>query len=255
MNLKMDKAKRQTDREAALAVKAEFEAEGDHSESLDNFLDALDDIDALEAQVDSLTEWKRQQLQVEDSWDPQEVARVLGLPLGSDIRKGILPRIEALKAQVARLSKALSAAEGFIEDELATRRQSYLPETSTYIDEAASLLAVLNGALAELDAPTCDGIGIIAAERRRQIEQEGWSPGHDDEHLGGELIMAARAYAWAALCEVRLGAGAGDLRMVPNDWPTSWDKSGWKPSDDPVRNLAKVGALIAADIDRLHRRS
>ena len=27
----------------------------------------------------------------------------------------------------------------------------------------------------------------------------------------------------------------------------------WKPSIDPVRNLAKAGALIAAEIDRLQR--
>ena len=33
------------------------------------------------------------------------------------------------------------------------------------------------------------------------------------------------------------------------DWP--WAKKWWKPSDDPVRNLVKAGALIAAEIDRL----
>ena len=27
----------------------------------------------------------------------------------------------------------------------------------------------------------------IAAERRRQIEQEGWTPEHDDQHRGGTL--------------------------------------------------------------------
>lgn len=27
----------------------------------------------------------------------------------------------------------------------------------------------------------------------------------------------------------------------------------WKPSDDPIRNLVKVSALIAAEIDRLKR--
>ena len=56
MNLKLDKAKREENREASLAVKAEFEAKGDHSELLDNFLSALDDIDALEAENKRLKE-------------------------------------------------------------------------------------------------------------------------------------------------------------------------------------------------------
>ena len=37
-------------------------------------------------------------------------------------------------------------------------------------------------------------------------------------------------------------------------WP--WDMKWWKPSDeDPIRNLVKAGALIAAEIDRLQRRT
>lgn len=34
-----------------------------------------------------------------------------------------------------------------------------------------------------------------------------------------------------------------------NGWP--WDAKWWKPSDDPIKNLVKSGALIAAEIDRL----
>ena len=42
-------------------------------------------------------------------------------------------------------------------------------------------------------------------------------------------------------------ASAGKL------WP--WDELFWNPSpDDPVRQLAKAGALIAAEIDKLQRR-
>jgi hypothetical protein len=33
------------------------------------------------------------------------------------------------------------------------------------------------------------------------------------------------------------------------DWP--WNDDDWKPSPDPIRNLVKAGALIAAEIDRL----
>lgn len=34
-------------------------------------------------------------------------------------------------------------------------------------------------------------------------------------------------------------------------WP--FNRKEWKPSSDPIRNLVKAGALIAAEIDRLHR--
>ena len=35
----------------------------------------------------------------------------------------------------------------------------------------------------------------ITAERKRQIEVEGWSSEHDDVHTGGEMALAAAAYA------------------------------------------------------------
>ncbi|MCM0757438.1 hypothetical protein M7775_02505, partial [Sporomusa sphaeroides DSM 2875] len=39
------------------------------------------------------------------------------------------------------------------------------------------------------------GIELIAAERQRQISQEGWTPEHDDQHANGELALAAACYA------------------------------------------------------------
>lgn len=94
------------------------------------------------------------------------------------------------------------------------------------------------------------GAERIAAERQRQIEQEGWSPEHDLTHTRGELGYAAAEYAVAAV-RAALGWGAADLARVPIHWP--WDGRWWKPSDDPIRNLEKAGALIAAEIDRLIR--
>lgn len=84
-----------------------------------------------------------------------------------------------------------------------------------------------------------NGVALIAAERRRQVLEEGWSAAHDDEHRDGQLVAAAISYA---------GAGPAFLPMW---WP--WDPTWWKPSDDPVRNLVKAGALVAAEIDRLRR--
>lgn len=91
------------------------------------------------------------------------------------------------------------------------------------------------------------GVELIAKERQRQIEKEGWSADHDDTHAGGELAHAGAAYARAAAMQAN-----GHAPRIPHDlWP--WGSEWWKASEDPVRNLVKAGALIAAEIDRLRR--
>ena len=94
-----------------------------------------------------------------------------------------------------------------------------------------------------------NGIERIAAERKRQIEAEGWTPEHDDTHSKGELNAAAVAYATANLDRSMGGEDAAFSSFFPSNWLVSW----WKPSADPIRNLEKAGALIAAEIDRLQR--
>lgn len=92
------------------------------------------------------------------------------------------------------------------------------------------------------------GIEVIAAERQRQIEQEGWTTDHDDQHESSELARAAACYAlpkWARMHHLT-------DPTIPRGWP--WQKAWWKPTpDDRVRELTKAGALIAAEIDRLLR--
>ncbi len=83
----------------------------------------------------------------------------------------------------------------------------------------------------------------VQAERRRQVEAEGWTPEHDDEHDTGALASAAGCYAMFSLAYP-----AGDPSRF---WP--WDKSWWKPSPDGRRNMVKAGALILAEIERLDR--
>lgn len=95
------------------------------------------------------------------------------------------------------------------------------------------------------------GVDLIAAERQRQIEVEGWTPEHDARHRGGELTSAASCYLWLANKQIKDGANPYGADIAPNGWP--WAASWWKPSDDPLRNLVKAGALIAAEIDRLQR--
>lgn len=93
------------------------------------------------------------------------------------------------------------------------------------------------------------------AERRRQIEVEGWTPEHDDTHQAGELARASGCYAIVA-SDLRKEAMYihGRWKDVSDlFWP--WDRKWWKPSPDPVRNLEKAFALIVAEMERQDRLS
>ncbi|TXT66064.1 MAG: hypothetical protein BAJALOKI3v1_50064 [Promethearchaeota archaeon] len=93
-----------------------------------------------------------------------------------------------------------------------------------------------------------NGVFLIAAERIRQRIDEHYSDAHDDEHGNYEMVRAACCYA-----EVGNGGPYShpNSQEPPDDWP--WEDAYWKPSADPVHNLTKAGALIAAEIDRLLR--
>lgn len=94
------------------------------------------------------------------------------------------------------------------------------------------------------------GIELIAEERQRQIEKEGWTPEHDDQHNTGDLALAASAYAFAELYRQTTSEG---YDTTPHIWPFGRER--WKPTpNDRIRELQKSGALIAAEIDRLQRR-
>lgn len=89
----------------------------------------------------------------------------------------------------------------------------------------------------------------VQAERRRQVEAEGWTPEHDDEHADGQMAQAAGCYALHAG-----GIGTDWLDGHQNGaalfWP--WDKDSWKPTT-PRRDLVKACALALAEIERLDR--
>lgn len=109
------------------------------------------------------------------------------------------------------------------------------------------------------------GIELIAEERRRQIEAEGWTPEHDDQHDDEELALAAACYAMPPEergskivphhSELSNNARYTDdsepfpvgAVEVPALWP--WEGCWWKPSTRE-RDLVKAGALNAAAIDR-----
>lgn len=111
-----------------------------------------------------------------------------------------------------------------------------------------------------------NGAELIAQERQRQIDAEGYTPAHDRLHNDDSLACAAATYALPARSrdykQLLDGSGA-----VPYHWP--WGLAAWKPTrrewnqdhDEGywdveavrcrVRDLSKAGALIAAEIDRL----
>lgn len=83
----------------------------------------------------------------------------------------------------------------------------------------------------------------VLAERRRQVEEEGWTCARDDDYSSAELAQAAAAYA--------LHAG-GQKSAAIITWLQSWAMEWFKPTT-ARRNLVKAGALILAEIERLDR--
>lgn len=106
--------------------------------------------------------------------------------------------------------------------------------------------------MSELKQPPKTGAELIAIERERQMSVEGWDAQHDDEHLDYDLASVGALYALNLL-----------LTKHPNysmffdkifSWWYPWDGMYWKPTpDNPIKQLTKAGALIAAEIDRLQR--
>jgi len=101
----------------------------------------------------------------------------------------------------------------------------------------------INSLLKRLDKKR-SGVELIAEERKRQIEIEGWKPEHDSEHKQGELALAASCYATPEQYRDYFNP------RKPNLW--LWEEEWWKPSPyNRIKELQKAGALIAAEIDRL----
>lgn len=104
---------------------------------------------------------------------------------------------------------------------------------------------------------TPTGADLIAQERQRQVDSEGWSSQHDDMHDEGDLAMAAACYAATQTIYTRRdltheGSVRHPVVTFAEAWPWEirWDK---RDKHDRIRQLVIAGALIAAEIDRLQR--
>jgi len=93
------------------------------------------------------------------------------------------------------------------------------------------------------------GIEIISQERKRQIHFEGFDKAHDLKHGEDQLALAAAVYAIPADKRHK-----GPLSVTKTYWP--FELYWFKPDETGtiggrIKELAKAGALIAAEIDRL----
>ena len=87
-------------------------------------------------------------------------------------------------------------------------------------------------------------IELMAEERKRQSESQGYTAEHDDRYTGAELSECAICYVSAARKQIKYDpdyTGTGHIWPLDGDW--------WKPGT-PIQNLVKAGALVAAEIDR-----
>lgn len=114
------------------------------------------------------------------------------------------------------------------------------------ICELVNSLPTILSALKEREWMVSRAVQDVLTERRRQVDEEGWTPEHDDEHKNGEMALAAACYARGY---------SGHHGNYPEDsddglWP--WHPSWWKPTNRR-RNLVKAAALIIADIEREDR--
>lgn len=90
----------------------------------------------------------------------------------------------------------------------------------------------------------------VGGERERQLEEEGFSFAHDDQHAGGELAAMAAVYAMPPTCREWDVSSVGysltlDESLTPEGWVGKFG--------DRRRELVKAAALILAEIERLDR--
>ena len=97
------------------------------------------------------------------------------------------------------------------------------------------------------------GTMLIAIERNHQIKDEGYTTEHDDHNCSADMAVAGACYVldmaskWSGQHATWQNHYEEEALLL---WPC--EKTQWNPTpDDPIRQLVKAGALIAAEIDRL----
>jgi len=89
--------------------------------------------------------------------------------------------------------------------------------------------------------PVVDGASLGAAERARQVHEEGYTHEVDAQRDPNDLPWAAWSLLDAAMAD-------GPVEEPPKMWPFEAER--WKAEHSPIRRLIIAEALIAAEIDR-----
>ena len=89
----------------------------------------------------------------------------------------------------------------------------------------------------------------IAAERLRQIEEEGWTIEHDDQFPPGTLARAGASYALMGGETDRFRKTHG-VDHPPSFWP--WPGRAWNPNDRK-RDLERAAALVVSELEKIER--
>lgn len=109
------------------------------------------------------------------------------------------------------------------------------------------IIQAVRESLADIKPVEMTGGLAMLRERVRQLTVEGWTPEHDRQHKPRELAEAGMSYVIAG--HALMTGEKFDMIAAPMAaWP--WEPSWWKPSTDPLRNLEKGCALLAAAYDR-----
>ncbi|MDU9391564.1 hypothetical protein [Pseudomonas sp. zfem002] len=196
------------------------------------------------------------------AWDAADNAREL---LEEIARKRNVSGLLANHSTTGTGEHGLDKAEGCKPDinfhilQLAERSCSLLEDwiqLSNTTDESLTKQVRETRAMLESQSPTWStAVGDLLAERRRQIQEEGYTAERDDQYTEGQLAAAASTYAFWA--DPRGASPDDHLSFIANPpplWPWSWSPENWKPTSQRSM-LIKAGALILAELGRLDRQT
>ncbi len=154
--------------------------------------------------------------------------------LTAEARVTIMDACQSISRRADEIKESNASADGTWCD--ADEKAFYYAELSL-LERLVSLLATTQQPRAEVT----DAVRDVLDERHRQIDAEGWTPAHDDEHDECEMALAAIVYTESAV---------GYHPSCPDTWP--WSPKWFKPTT-PRRDLVKAAALVIAEIERLDR--
>ena len=154
-------------------------------------------------------------------------------------RRVSLPDTNTLISLLAEARGSVSYHRGMQNQNTDAGRQ-HAASLSSLLDRLDAVIASSNASAPE--HTLTPAAAAVLAERRRQVEVDGWTHERDEGYDPGQLSAAAGCYALHAYNPHVLGA--------PIWWP--WSLVRWRPGA-PRRNLVKAGALILAEIERLDR--